>query len=643
MCGIAGLWRFAGCAGDELESLERMSAVLRHRGPDDFGYLAACGERARCFHGALPRPDFSPELGLVSRRLVITDPTPAGCQPLANESDDVFVVFNGAIHNYLELRDELEARGHHVRSRTDTEVVVHAYEEWGEACAERFNGMWAYAIWDRRRRRLVCSRDRFGIKPFYVAWHGDTFYFASEAKAILAAGGIPAAADPGHLRRFLGFRQRSWALSLEGRRTPFVGIEHLEPAHNLVVSADGSERTCYWRYDGRRRSSSREGAEQAFRDLFLDALRIRLRSDVPIALLLSGGLDSSSIALGLRQVSADPLEMFTAIFPGFRGDEHARARRIGERTGFPLHTVEYDTARLFDDLSAVTWHLDAPPGTSQTLPRWQLLEVAAGSAPVVLEGQGADELLAGYPSRYLVPYLRSELAGLRPRNLTRTMPRIVTASTRLDRSLRPFWRVAARHVAARVMPSRSVLSRDLLAAPLTDEVDPRWRGARFNSALDAALVSDHARDTLPHLIHFGDAISMGHSVESRLPFLDHRLVELVLDLPFDLKIRGGVTKYLLRNAFAEELPPETAGDRNKIGFATPLGSWLAPRMDDAVRSILLSRRARERGVFDARGLERLLARAGEPGAMWMVFRCLAVERWFELFVDGDGFGGQTVC
>jgi len=634
MCGIAGIWRLGGPRPSDGARLARMADTLVHRGPDDFGYLLADSASGRSRLGQDVAADHDADVLLAARRLSIIDLTTDGRQPIGNETGDVFVVFNGAIHNYVELRRELEARGHVFRSRTDTEVIVHAYEEWGEACSRRFNGMWAYVIWDHRRQRLVCSRDRFGITPLYIAWRGDTFLFASEAKAILASGEVSNAPNLAYIRQFAFGR-----VPLEGRRSAFAEIAQVPAAHNLVVTRDGSRETAYWSYTDRSEAYDFGRPDQTFRALLDDAVRLRRRSDVPLAVLLSGGLDSSSIAALLaRQDGTDGLRAFTATFPGYAKDERRHAETMAAAAGMELNLVECRPGDFMADLDAATWHLDCPLSRGQILARWRVLKAVSARARVVLEGQGADEMLAGYPRRYRSAYLRSELEATTvwsaPRRLIRMLglvkPRVSRAIGRASRDPR---RPPA--------PRSGILSPEFrrlsgMPQPATENAD-----AGFADPLKTLLYQDHAYRHLPHLLRYGDAIGMAHSVETRLPFLDHRVVEFTLALPFDMLMRGATTKYVLRKAMAPDLPAAICGRRDKVGFETPIEEWLRPLSRQVVRPILTSRRFRQRGVFDSSAVDHWLDQfeTGGPGGK-VLFRCLAIERWFQLFVDGDGAGRE---
>ncbi|MBK6289907.1 MAG: asparagine synthase (glutamine-hydrolyzing) [Pseudomonadales bacterium] len=616
MCGIAGLWRRGGPDPADGVRVERMAKTLIHRGPDDFGYLFANSQRMLASVSQATVNDFDPDVLIASRRLAIIDLGSQGRQPIANETSDVFVAFNGAIHNYVELREELESRGHTFRSHTDTEVIVHAYEEWGENCARRFNGMWAYAIWDARKRRLVCSRDRLGIKPLFVAWHGDTFYFASEVKAILAAGELVATPNRSFVHRYLVLDECE-----NGHDTAFAGITQLSSGHNLVVTREGHHETRYWSHVDQTGHYDYKQPGETFRELFRDAVRIRLRSDVPVALLLSGGLDSSSIAVHAKaQEQAIDIEAYTAVFPGYEFDESRYAALVAKHVGMPLHCVEYKSSGLLEDMAAVTEHLDAPPRRGQELVRWKLLQAVSAQARVVLEGQGADEMLAGYPDRYTKSYLCSELRMLRPWNLHHRVPRMISARQHLDRM----------HSYPAPMPP---IPGRILGDQILKDTSNSMIPVQFKDPLTRTLFKDHALGLLPELLHFGDAISMGHSLESRLPFLDHRLVEFVFKLPFDDKMRGAETKHVLRRAFARDLPEDILSRRDKVGFATPLKHWLQLHRSELF-DVLNSQRTREREIFNPAGLTHCMSNYRvDNRAATRLFRCVALELWFRRYID----------
>ena len=385
-----------------------MTETIAHRGPDDFGYLLLNSRDGKFQLGQEDFEERPVDVSLGHRRLAIIDLSANGHQPMQNETGEVFIVYNGEIFNYLELRRRLIASGHVFRSRSDTEVVVHAYEEWGVDCVEKFNGMWAFAIWDQRKREVFCSRDRFGIKPFYYYLDEHAFLFASEIKGLLPAMQTSPRADYGIVKDYL----------LNGRlcRTPktfFQGIKRLEPSHNLVVGVKKNRRTRYWDYDTQSQAYDHRRPVESFRSLLDDAVNLRLRSDVPVGIALSGGLDSTTVmACAARHTDPTALKAFTAVFPGERFDEYEYARLASDHFGIRHYSLEYDMKNFIQDLRHVTWCLDYPAPEGQVILRWQLLRLISRHVKVILEGQGADEMLAGYIGKYFTSYMLDEMERL---------------------------------------------------------------------------------------------------------------------------------------------------------------------------------------------------------------------------------------
>lgn len=633
MCGIVGFWRLATPRPGDCERLAKMTALVSHRGPDDYGYLFANSSTGETRVTQDQHSEFTPNVLLANRRLAITDLSEAGRQPFSNDSNDVFTVFNGAIHNYLELREELIRLGYRFRSRSDTEVLLHAYEEWGPACAARFNGMWAFAIWDKRRRQLVCSRDRFGIKPLFIARKGDTFYFASEVKSILASGEISRQPNLSYIKHFLAA-----GTPLEGRYTPFANVEQLPAGHNLIITEKAAVEEPYWRYDDRSESYDFSTPEDTFDSLFSDAVKIRLRGDVASSLLLSGGLDSSAIAVVAARHAPGAIAAFTARFSGSRNDESQYATLAARHAGIPVTMVDYDARNLVDDLSVVSWHMDAPVAKGQMLARWSLIRTASqGQAKILLEGQGADELLAGYPSRYGEAYLRSEFDHARWGTFPSVLRRLLAATASPEnRQLLKEMLIGKKR--RKPPESRSLFCPRVQTAPPYEPGFPPSNSPVWGDRLTGLLWQDHANAILPYLLHFGDAISMGHSMESRLPFLDHRLVEFAFSLPFHEKIHGRESKFILRQSLKTELSPATLSRKRKVGFSTPIRQWMKPIFRTELVPLLNSSRLRNREIFDKQALGELLdvfEKRGEHAVA--LFRCVALEIWFRQFVDGDGF------
>ncbi|MDX6511607.1 MAG: hypothetical protein QOE36_1111, partial [Gaiellaceae bacterium] len=381
MCGIAGIWERSGKPADRA-ALERMAAILHHRGPDGSGIHV---------DGAL---------GLANRRLAIVDPTPAGDQPMGLPERGLWLTYNGEIHNYLELRRELETRGASFRTQTDTEVVLHAYDAWGADCFERFNGMWALGLWDARERRLVLSRDRFGIKPLCYSVRGSRVCFASEAKAILSAFPGEREADNGEIERFLSGHYPD-----AGEDTFFANVKQLAPGSYAVVSPDRLQSRRYWSFRPGE-ETARPDAVERFRALFDESVQLRMRSDVPVGACLSGGLDSSAIAAVVEIPDGRPMQCFSLRYDGGRFDESHYAATAAAARGdrIEMHWVRPKPAGMLETMRKIVWHHDAPTPVRGRFAQWFVMEEAGRHVKVVIDGQGGDELLAGY-ARFVVPYL----------------------------------------------------------------------------------------------------------------------------------------------------------------------------------------------------------------------------------------------
>ncbi len=631
MCGIAGIFRRQGLVEFDSYLLRNMTNLLAHRGPDDSGHLllnTASGDfdldsTEHCVQLC--------DLCLGNRRLAIIDLSSRGRQPMVSESGDSFLVFNGEIYNHEDLRRVLLKKGHLFSSSTDSEVVLHAYEEWGDGCVNRFNGMWAFALWDQRNRRLFCSRDRFGIKPFHYFIDRDTFAFASEAKALLPLFQVRPKVNERLIHAFLS------GVGIEDpQETFFEGILKLEPAHNLVVTSETERFQRYWNLDEPNEVADNSDPYERFRELIQDAVSLRVRnSDVPVGLALSGGLDSSSILSCMAKLRSGPeIEAFTSVFPGFRYDEANFARIVTKRFKSRLHEVIYDPSHVLSDLRQVLWHLDFPSIEYQILPRWALMKTAATRVKVILEGQGADELLAGYTNDYLAPYLAAEadLPGGWPTVLRTLLYIVQNRSIWSSMLMRCFPSLTLPRFAYGKMRSPQPLSE---AFKYSHPIEPLpIAHKQFGDPLTHRLHFDMTTGTLPRLLRLGDAISMAHGLESRLPFLDYRLVEYLFTLPFRLKMDAGVSKPLLRRAFKDEIPERILKRRDKIGFYAPLGKWLRPLLFD-IRSVLLDRNCLGRGLLAHKELEHLIEKVqlGRRWAAHSLFRILSLELWFDLFVD----------
>lgn len=658
MCGILGLWQRDG-GGIEPTVLQRATERLRHRGPDDEGYLLAATARGwvQPYGGpdtalALrlpilpPTPLESVDLALGFRRLSILDLSPAGHQPMASPDGRHWLVLNGEIYNYRELRRELAAQGVEFRSGTDTEVVLAAYRLWGTACVARFNGMWAFAVWDAAQRLLFCARDRFGIKPFYYWLAGPLFAFASELKGLLALPGAPRKPNDPLIYDFL-----TAGLLDHTEETCFAGLRALPPAHSLLVRVDGVEQRPYWSLDLERRAEPGDQAGQ-FVALFEDAVRLHLRSDVAVGTCLSGGLDSSAIVsvanrLLRREGVIDPAlvgdrqKTFSACFADPRFDERQHIAHVLAATGAEANFVFPNPAQLLDDLPRLIWHQEEPFGSTSIFAQWCVMRRAAErGVRVLLDGQGADELLAGYHGYFdyywgglleqgRLTRLRHELAAYRAL-YGPPWPRL------LGRVLRPFLPSALLPLIRRLWRGGGLgLHPDFTHLYRHRRWDDRPAGSadRLHGALSRALT----HTSLPALLRYEDRNSMAFSIEARVPFLDYRLVEFLFGLPAEAKISAGYTKAVMRRALQGVLPEPIRTRTDKMGFVTPESVWIAGPLRDWLRDIAASASFRARPYFNARQVQTALDdhAAGRRDLGFLPWRWACVELWLRQWIDEE--------
>ena len=634
MCGIAGIVATDALQPQERARLPFMRDVITHRGPDEAGLFV--DERA----------------GLAHRRLSIVD-LAAGQQPLSNEDGSVWIVFNGEIYNHADLRPALEAAGHAYRTRCDTETIVHAYEEWGDGCVERFRGMFAFAIWDAPRRRLLLARDRMGIKPLYWTLAGNRLLFASEIKAILESGLVRAEANERAIPELLSTRY------LSGTETMFRGIHRLMPGHVLVFERGTVTTRCWWdvpvghENPDVARLSDRDAVD-TFRRKLEEAVRTRLMADVPLGMFLSGGLDSSAIAALMAGMIDRPLQTFSVAFKQRAFSELDYARQVATAIKADAHEVVIDDADFFGALPKLVWHEDEPIAHPSSVPLYFVSELARQHVKVVLTGEGSDELLAGYGKypRALVNWRAGALWRVAPEPV-----RAFVADTIVPRLPARAARYARRSFLAMPRTPESMFFDNFASVGLRRQaalLDPRlalqataeraYAPSRayfdlpngHSTTLDRLLYTD-LKTYLVELLMKQDQISMAASIESRVPFLDHHLVEFAAALPPRMKLRGFTTKWILRQAVQRLLPREIL-TRRKMGFPVPFALWMRGGWGDTARDVLLDRRTRQRGVFDSGAVARLIdahqAGAAEGGdAIWSL---LNLELWYRTFIDGEG-------
>lgn len=601
MCGIAGCIELAGPPPSQ-EVLDAQCHVLAHRGPDGHGTLIDAGKKAA--------------VGLSHTRLKIIDLSDAARQPMANEDETLYLVANGEIYNYRELRHELEAKGHRFRSQTDIEVILHLYEEEGPACVARLNGMFAFALWDRTRDSLLLARDRFGVKPLYVADQGQRVAFASEVKAILELPGFDAHLDFEALSEHLSFM---WCT---GRRTFFRGIELLDPGTWLLVTPEGCQRQRYHdlRYDTGEPITGDE-AVQAVRSAFERSVERQLVSDVPVGSFLSGGMDTGSItAVAARKLGR--LHTFTTGFStsATEGAETYRDERpdswgLARLLDTQHHELEIDPSFFEPAIPRVIWHLEEPrAGISYQV--MYTAEMVRKYVPVVLSGVGGDELFAGYPWRY---------------------EKILGVTDPVD--------FADRYYAAWIR----FLNEDQKRSFLSDNALAQLGGFDARTTFDEVLASAATTDPLHKALYFDfrtflhglflvdDKLTMAHSVEGRVPFMDNDLLDLLTRIPSGQKMDAvGTAKTLLKQAMEGLLPPETI-HRKKQGFTPPDAAWYRGPLRPYIESVILSPRALKRDLFRPASLKRTLEEhfSGQANHRFLIWSLLLVEWWHRIFIEHE--------
>jgi asparagine synthase (glutamine-hydrolysing) len=627
MCGIAGFVNTIPCEiGDS--TIKKMADAIAHRGPDDQAYYQ--DEWASLGH----------------RRLSIID-LAAGRQPMTNETGDVWIVYNGEVFNHAALRPALELVGHRYRSHCDTETILHAWEQYGEDCVRHFRGMFSFAIWDKTRRLLFCARDRLGIKPFYYFWNGRTFAFASEIKALFEHPSISPALRPSALPEYLTFGYGS------GEETMFDGIRKLMPGHTLLLDKDGEPRIRqYWDVpDPAPEHSSRTDVEwiSETRRRVEESVEMRLMSDVPLGMFLSGGVDSSAIAAMIRRMTAGPVKTFSVGYAEAPFSELSYAAEVARLIGTDHHEVVVGMDDFFSALPHLIWHEDEPIAWPSSVALHFVSQLAACEVKVVLTGEGSDELFGGY-SRYgwtrlnlrlLSAYQRVVPAGLR--GVLRSW---ISTNRLLSRDIR---RKLGHSFLGREETIESLYIDNFYApfpAAERDELLKRasvggydrflgyWNARSTGSLLQRMLYADQ-KTYLVELLMKQDQMSMASSIESRVPFLDHTLVEFAMSVPDHLKIRGNTQKYIFKEAVSDLLPAGIV-HRKKMGFPTPLRQWLRDPRALPLLDSLLEPEGLVASCCDRDAVTRLIAdhTAGSHDYTDRIWSLLNLQIWGDTFITG---------
>ncbi|MBZ5666372.1 MAG: asparagine synthase (glutamine-hydrolyzing) [Acidobacteriia bacterium] len=623
MCGICGKLNFDREERVSPELLKRMADSIEHRGPDDEGYYR------------------SGPVGFGFRRLSIID-LATGHQPLSNEDEKVWIVFNGEIYNYQELREYLQSEGHVFKTKTDTEVIVHLYEELGENCVEKLRGMFAFAIWDERQQTLFLARDRVGIKPLYYYLSERTLIFGSEIKAILADPEVQPEVVPGMIDRFLTF------FYVPGEQTLLRNIYKLGPGSCMVVK-DGKVRVRqYWDLEFSPRERSIQDAETELLSLLDEAVRLHMISDVPVGFLLSGGVDSTAM-LGFTVGKTDKkLSSYTLGFsaPGL-ADERPYARLAAERYGSEHHEMTITSKEFADFLPSFAWHMEEPCCEPQAVALYYVSRLAKDYVKVLISGEGGDEAFAGYPIYRNLLWLERIKTALRPFNgalsavLTRLnsvvrSPRIAKYAPLLNLPLESYYYSRTSN------PGRFFNSRvkDLYSADFLHHVDKEistslvrgYLRIGAGSKLNKMLYTDTKTSLPDDLLLKADKMTMANSIELRVPFLDHKFLEFAAALPESLKVRWFTTKFIAKRAFKDRLPQQILR-RKKVGFPVPYEAWQRTELKDWIQGLLLDREALSRGYFRKSCIEHLIKEDAQFGGYSKeILSLVSLELWHRAFL-----------
>ena len=634
MCGITGVMQFRDGARVEPETLRQMCAAMVHRGPDDEGiYIAG-------------------SVGIGMRRLSIVD-LATGHQPLSNEDGTVWIVFNGEIYNHAALREKLQSRGHQYRTHSDTETIVHLYEEYGPDCVRHLRGMFAFAIWDARRQRLFIARDRLGIKPLYYQLTSQQMVFGSEIKVIFAYPGTGARLDRAVLPEYLAFGY------LSGEQTFYAGIRKLMPGHWMEVDPSGRVRIeSYWDLYVTQSEHSHPESHyiQTYREILEQAVSSHLMSDVPLGVFLSGGVDSSAVAALMTKIRRASVETFSV---GYREDAHSElpyARVVAKHLNSLHHEVLVSQQDFFDSLPHLIWHEDEPIVWPSSVPLYFVAQLAHERVKVVLTGEGADETLAGY-TRYAFTLKNAAwdrvYRRVIPSAIRGAIRGSIADSTCINATM---WRKLSHTFLARNGSSWASFYFDNFFSAFSESdqaglLTPGFlkecaAGAAYQHVLEywehstgemlQRLLYTDIKTYLVELLMKQDNMSMAASIESRVPFLDHILVEFATNIPQNLQLGGFAGKRILKKA-VEDLLPHSILYRRKLGFPTPWSCWLAGPRLDVIRSLLLEPRSVERELFQRSAVARLFEehRSGYRDHYDRIWRLLNLELWHRVCLEKE--------
>jgi asparagine synthase (glutamine-hydrolysing) len=618
MCGIAGVFNFRSGTLVDQRAVRAMGIVMRHRGPDaDDSY-------------------FDRELGLTHRRLAIIDLNERGRQPMSTPDGRFVIVYNGEVYNYVELRRELEKQGHTFRTDTDTEVVLTLFAREGLASLSRLNGMFTFAIWDAVERTLSLVRDRIGIKPLYYAETEDGIVFASEAKALFEYPGVRCELAESLIDTYMAFGY------MPTHETLFRGVHKLLPAHLLRISRNGIRNECYWnlRWAPDRHRSADDTARE-LRELLLDSVRIHLRSDVPVGVFLSGGLDSSTTVALLAESGISNIKTFSVAYresPEY--DESGFARIVADRFGTKHHVLYVDPTQFRDFIPNYVWHMDEPVTEAAAISLYFVSKLLREHVTVALSGEGADELFGGYTIyRYMAWLERYRQVPQWIRNAAEAPFLSLAPHSKLVKYLkRSRLPLEQRYLGVHGLTQRHDLYTDDFGRVAAPEpwaaLSSHYARTEGHDLLTRMLYTDLKTWLVDDLLVKADKMTMANSVELRVPFLDYRVVEFAATVPSSMKQRGNDVKWILKRAMAGRLPEEIL-TRPKVGFPTPLKMMFRQNMSGYLRDVLLSSRSTSRGFFRPERVAALIDEhdAGVRDHHQILWQLVVLEEWQQRFID----------
>lgn len=636
MCGINGI-AFSSRSNKQINRrvLEKMRDVIFHRGPDDGGFFV------------------EDNIGFGHRRLSIVD-VKHGAQPMSNADETVVIVYNGEVYNHADYRVELESKGYKFQTHCDTETILHLYEEYGAKCVEYLRGMFAFAIWDKRKKELFIARDRLGVKPLYYVYDEQgSLFFASEIKSLLEARAVRPELNYNALPDQMANHGTS------GAETLFKNVKRLLPGHTMSWKDGKTRIEKYWDVSFEPKHDYKPDAifVEKWREIFRESVKLRLMADVPLGMFLSGGIDSSAICAMMSEMVDEPIKTFSVGFKEREANEFEYARIVSKAFKTEHHEITITPERFFGELPNSIWHEDEPIGFVASVPLYFVSKLAQQHVKVVLTGEGSDEMLGGY-GRYqktlaLLKY-GAKYENLAPAFVRNLVKNGVTALPHsLNKKLNRTFLTQAADIENLYFDNFAIFPKRMQAKMLTADAKKQISESNPYFYQNKWLAETDARDLLDKLLYADtktylhellmkqDQMSMAASIESRVPFLDHKLVEYTAKLPENLKLRGKETKWILREAMRGILPREIL-ERPKMGFPVPVGEWFRNKFRYLIDDFVLSERVLSRGLFEADFLRKLAAEhqsgADHAQRLWFLVN---FEMWSRQFLDGEKFGDES--